>query len=98
MNREAAALHVPVYSIFRGKVGAVDRRLEQEGRLIMIRTSGEVETKIIFKQRDKPIGCNGGVRFALQEIVDHVEDIIRSEYPKGETRKRDRDVMGRAAL
>src|SRR5438270_12264071 len=27
MNREAAALNVPVYSIFRGKIGAVDRLL-----------------------------------------------------------------------
>ena len=27
MNREAAALGVPVYSIFRGKIGAVDRYL-----------------------------------------------------------------------
>ena len=25
MNREAAALGVPVYSIFRGKIGGVDR-------------------------------------------------------------------------
>ena len=32
MNREAAALAVPVYSIFRGKTGAVDRRLASEGR------------------------------------------------------------------
>ena len=27
MNREAAALGVPVYSVFRGKAGAVDRML-----------------------------------------------------------------------
>ena len=33
MNREAAALGVPVYSIFRGKTGAVDLMLEEEGRL-----------------------------------------------------------------
>src|SRR5712692_2957700 len=36
MNREAAALNVPVYSIFRGKIGAVDRYLAKSGRLIMI--------------------------------------------------------------
>ena len=29
MNREAAALGVPVYSIFRGKIGAVDRELQK---------------------------------------------------------------------
>src|SRR5271166_6120344 len=35
MNREAAAMGVPVYSIFRGKIGSVDRYLADEGRLIM---------------------------------------------------------------
>src|ERR1700694_1680374 len=35
MNREAAALGVPVSSIFRGKVGGADRQLQQEGRLIL---------------------------------------------------------------
>src|SRR5207249_4043497 len=37
MNREAAALGVPVYSIFRGKLGAVDRYLSSTGRLIMLK-------------------------------------------------------------
>ena len=30
MNREAAALRVPVYSIFRGRMGAVDKYLAQD--------------------------------------------------------------------
>jgi uncharacterized protein len=98
MNREAAALNVPVYSIFRGKTGAVDRRLEQEGRLIMIRTSAEVETKILFKQRDKTINRNGGARFALQDIVNHIEDIIRSEYPKRQMSDRRYDVANKVTL
>ena len=88
MNREAAALSVPVYSIFRGKTGAVDRRLEQEGRLMMIRSSQEVETKILFKQRDKTTNHNGAVSCALQDIVDHIEDIIRSECSKRQMGKR----------
>jgi predicted glycosyltransferase len=33
MNREAVALGTPVYTIFSGKVGAVDERLIAEGRL-----------------------------------------------------------------
>jgi predicted glycosyltransferase len=85
MNREAAALGVPVYSIFRGKMGAVDRRLEQEGRLIMVRSAAEVQTKIAFQRRQK----NGHVRIqprpALCQIVDHVEEIIRAEYRKNVT-------------
>jgi uncharacterized protein len=34
MNREAAALGVPVYSIFRGTIGAVDHYLAETGRLV----------------------------------------------------------------
>ena len=82
MNREAAAIGVPVYSIFRGKIGAVDRRLEQEGRLVMVRTSREIETKIDFKRREKPLLAQNGPREALRQIVDHIEDIIRTEYAK----------------
>jgi predicted glycosyltransferase len=33
MNREAAALGVPAYTPFAGRLGAVDRRLIAEGRL-----------------------------------------------------------------
>ena len=83
MNREAAALGVPVYSIFRGKTGAVDRRLEQEGRLVMVRTAAEVHSKIIFQRRQKDTSGEVTPRLALAEIVDHIEDIIRAEYSNG---------------
>ncbi|MBN1308719.1 MAG: DUF354 domain-containing protein [Chitinispirillaceae bacterium] len=53
MNREAAALLVPVYSIFRGPLGSVDRYLEQEKRLFMLRSEEEVVKKIIIRQRDR---------------------------------------------
>jgi len=38
MIREAAALNVPAYSIFGGKIGAVDKYLENSERLFLIRT------------------------------------------------------------
>jgi predicted glycosyltransferase len=81
MNREAAALGVPVYSIFRGKTGAVDQMLEKEGRLTMVRSVEEVRTKILFKRRDKTGTPQSQPRPALQEIVDHVEEIVRLSYP-----------------
>ena len=37
MNREATALGVPVYSIFLGAIGAVDKHLQQTGRLVLIK-------------------------------------------------------------
>ena len=53
MNREAAALGVPVYSIFRGKSGAVDRHLQSEGRLKLIERIQDVRDKILLKPRNK---------------------------------------------
>ena len=79
MNREAAALGVPVYSIFRGKTGAVDLKLEQENRLTMVRTVDEVQSKIVFQRRDKSQSPESRPRQALSDIVDHVEAIIRKE-------------------
>jgi len=84
MNREAAALGVPVYSIFRGKTGAVDRKLEREGRLIMVRSVAEVQTKIEFKRRDKNGLHESQPQPALQHIVNHIEEIVRMEYPNRE--------------
>jgi uncharacterized protein len=53
MNREAAALGVPVYSIFRGKIGAVDRRLAEDGRLSLLERVEDIQAKIILKRRDR---------------------------------------------
>lgn len=81
MNREAAALGVPVYSIFRGKTGAVDLKLEQEGRLTLIKNTEEVWTKIHFAHRDKKNLRNNKRRPALEEIVNNIEEIIHAERP-----------------
>jgi predicted glycosyltransferase len=42
MNREAVALGTPVYTTFAGKLGAVDERLLQEGRLRKLSNPDEV--------------------------------------------------------
>jgi uncharacterized protein len=52
MNREAAALGVPVYSIFRGKIGAVDSYLADQGRLVLLETVEDVRTKIKAVRRE----------------------------------------------
>jgi predicted glycosyltransferase len=78
MNREAAALGVPVYSIFRGPLGAVDRMLEQEGRLVILRSVEDVD-KIVLARRDKTGAPIDRPRAALRDIVGHVEEIVRIE-------------------
>lgn len=79
MNREAAALGIPVYSIFRGKMGKVDGMLEREGRLVMIHSPEEIWTKIRFVRREKPHWSDNKPRPAIQDIINHIEDIIKIE-------------------
>jgi predicted glycosyltransferase len=51
MNREAAALGVPVYSIFKGRLGAVDQHLAKTGRLTLIQEIEDIRTKIALEHR-----------------------------------------------
>jgi predicted glycosyltransferase len=51
MNREAAALGVPVYSIFRGSIGGVDQYLASSGRLVLIESVEDIRTKVVLKRR-----------------------------------------------
>jgi predicted glycosyltransferase len=76
MIREAAALDVPAYSIFGGEKGAVDRYLEESGRLILISQIDDVRSKIILKKRTKPEKFDPGSRKTLNKIVDEIEKIL----------------------
>jgi uncharacterized protein len=51
MNREAAAMGIPVYSIFRGRIGAVDQYLASSGRLVLIESVADVREKIRVERR-----------------------------------------------
>jgi predicted glycosyltransferase len=42
MNREAAVLGTPVWSIFEGRLGAVDEQLAREGRLRFLKDPAEL--------------------------------------------------------
>ncbi len=42
MNREAVALGTPVFTVFEGRLGAVDERLIAEGRLRRLQRAEEV--------------------------------------------------------
>jgi predicted glycosyltransferase len=78
MNREAAALGVPVYSVFRGRLGAVDQHLAKTGRLTVIEKLEDIPTKIVLKRRD-PAQSGSGCRSAVLDcivraIISIVED------------------------
>ena len=78
MNREAAALGVPVYSIFRGKTGAVDEYLTKSGRLILLQSADDVRAKLRLVHRNIGTRSAGEKREALGAIADHIAAIAES--------------------
>jgi uncharacterized protein len=58
MNREAVALGTPVYTTFEGRLGAVDERLIQTGRLHKLRDPAQLD----LKKRPPGASGAGGVR------------------------------------
>jgi predicted glycosyltransferase len=76
MNREAAALGVPVYSIFRGKIGAVDQYLSDSGRLTLIKSVEEIERKIKIAKRLRLENPEYGNRDTIEKITNHIVTLI----------------------
>lgn len=76
MNREAAALGVPVYSVFRGTTGAVDRYLSERGRLVLLQNVEEVQTKIRLVRRNRPAKPEKGESLVLNQIVEQIVSIV----------------------
>ena len=81
MNREAAALGVPVYSVFRGKIGAVDRYLSTKGRLVLLESVQDVQTKIRLVRRNPQGGRQNGNGTALASIVRQIVAVAESKSP-----------------
>jgi predicted glycosyltransferase len=77
MNREATALGVPVYSIFRGEIGAVDRYLASTGRLMLIESREEVASKLRLNKRDRYSDGQERSNITLNTIVQHITGILK---------------------
>jgi len=80
MNREAAALGVPVYSIFRGTLGAVDKYLSDVGRLTLLSSPQDVHTRIALVHRHADLQPDFGERPALHAIVENIVSIVESNH------------------
>ena len=76
MNREAAALGVPVYTIFRGKTAAIDRYLSDSGRLTFLETFEDIDTKVKIVKRDKSINVIQNSQGALDTIINNLIRIV----------------------
>jgi predicted glycosyltransferase len=79
MNREAAALGVPVYSIFRGKSGAVDRYLQSNGRLFLIESPTDVRGKIRVVRRLRSSRIAVANTEALTTLVHGIECLVNGQ-------------------
>jgi predicted glycosyltransferase len=73
MNREAAVLGTPAYSLFAGRCAAVDRELERRGRLTFVQSESDLpRIRLEKKGRASPLR-NPSLR---AEIVDLILDIL----------------------
>jgi predicted glycosyltransferase len=81
MNREAAALGVPVYSIFKGKIGYVDQFLSDEGRLVLLEDVTDAKKKLKLEHRVRTAEPAGKERVAMQDIVDRIAAILKASVP-----------------
>jgi len=79
MNREAASLGVPVYSIFRGRIGAVDQHLAEDGRLVLIESIDDVRTKIKIERSDPASRNSIHQSPALETIVNAITSIVERQ-------------------
>ena len=77
MNREAAALGIPVFSLFRGPLGAVDQQLKREGRLALIASTADVDRIPVVKRPHRPVATTTS-KTTLSIIVDQIEEIAHS--------------------
>ena len=81
MNREAAALGVPVYSIFRSTIGAVDKYLENNNRLTLLKNNDDIKEKINLKKWNRPNWLVEGKSETLCTIVCNIEKAINGKIP-----------------
>jgi predicted glycosyltransferase len=79
MNREAAALGVPVYSIFRGKLGAVDKYLSEAGKLIMLQGEEDVRERLRLVRRSESTSAVQGLPDTLGVVVKQICSILEHE-------------------
>ena len=87
MNREAAALGVPVYSVFRGKIGAVDQYLARQRRLVLLENVEDVQNKMLVVRRNRPSRPERRSEAILRGIVKQISGIVDSQRLPPNTRE-----------
>lgn len=75
MAREAAVLGIPSYSFFAGRIGAVDRYLERDGRLRRLAQPEDVQ-RLAFEARPHAEPNVSGE--ALQFVTQFLDEFVRT--------------------
>jgi predicted glycosyltransferase len=73
MNREAVVLGTPAYSVYAGKMGAVDRSLVAEGRMHLIESPADVDGLTFVKKEAAAVP--GVDRVLLCQFVDVILEV-----------------------
>jgi len=79
MNREAAALGIPVYSVFRGPLGAIDAHLAETGKLILLGSESDVREKLKLVRRERTNAFTSDRGAALDAVVNHIFAVLASK-------------------
>ncbi len=69
MNREAAALGVPVYTVFKGKMGAIDNKLIEQGKLHIINSEVSIKDIKIEKRKKQKIDLETNIEEVAEKIL-----------------------------
>ena len=78
MNREAAALGIPVYSLFRGTMGAVDKYLAETGKLVLLESEQDVHEKLRLVPRTRTFSCKATQQATLDVVINHISAILEN--------------------
>lgn len=78
MNREAAALGIPVYSLFRGTMGAVDKHLAATGKLVLLESEEDVQEKLKLVPCTRKINPISSQRTTLDAVVNHISAVLEN--------------------
>lgn len=77
MNREAAALKVPAYTVFKGQLGAIDKYLIRNNKLIKIEKPDDIE---VTKRKLIPVGkIDTNIEEVLKKILETAKVNEKSE-------------------
>ena len=88
MLREAAYLGLPAYSIFRSKIGQVDRHLESIGRLVILDSPASFARISIERRRLAPLETPDGAVGDLLARMEHIASANASPAARAWGRRR----------